>query len=276
MLVSGKASRAGEETWSRRYGRYALVTGAAKGLGAAFAQACADRDLDPILVDIDEAGLREQQAIHCARGRDAHRVVVDLRRKDAHRIVLDQLAPEVRDDIGLLIANAGRTSIERFLDRSLEEHLGDLHVNVRSTLCLTHCLARQMARRQRGGVVIVSSASALTGSPLVAQYAATKAYDLVLAEGIAEELHPLGVDVLALMPGPTKTPGWDSVKPRRVLGVSVMESREVAKEALAALGKRTTLIAGRENRLAYGLLARLPRRLARKVVGSTVYRMFAR
>ena len=70
-----------------------------------------------------------------------------------------------------------------------------------------------MKEKGRGGIIFLSSASAVQGSVLIANYAATKAYNLILAEGLWEELRQQGVDVLGFMPGATDTPGYRSTNP---------------------------------------------------------------
>lgn len=259
----------------QRYGPWALVTGAAHGLGAAFAAACAARGLDLLLVDIDGAGLTaRKQELHAAHGAAVETAVVDLTQPD----LLEALDPWLTTrEIGLLINNAGRGRVQRFLERPLTDHLQDLYLNARTPLMLSHALAPHMVARGRGGIIFVSSASALAGTAYVAQYAATKAYDLLLAESLHQELAATGVDVLAILPGQTRTPGWESDQPRVLPGVSVLEAPQVAEEALEQLGQRPSWIAGRANRAAYALLARaLPRATAARIVSGTVARIFAR
>jgi short-subunit dehydrogenase len=262
------------QSFEQRYGPWALITGAARGLGAAFAERLARRGLDCMLVDIDGPRLRERASfLATSTGRQIEAIELDLTRPD----LLAELTPLCGErEIGLLINNAGRGQIERFLARPLERHLEDLHLNARAPLMLSHHLGTQMALRGRGGMVFVSSASALHGTPYVAQYAATKAYDLVLAEGLHLELAPLGVDVLALLPGQVRTPGWEAESPKLTPGVSVMESEAVVDEALAQLGRRSSWIAGRSNRAAFALLSRLlPRAAAARIIGSTIRRVFS-
>src|SRR5205814_614389 len=67
--------------------------------------------------------------------------------------------------------------------------------------------------RGRGGFIFLSSGSALRGTALTAGYAATKAWNLVLAESLWDELREAGVDVMAVVPGPTRTPGFLSSAP---------------------------------------------------------------
>lgn len=274
MATQQRAGESRGDDLRRRYGPWALITGAARGLGAAFAAQLAKAGLDCALVDIDGPRLEAlADQLAAASGRRVEPLVIDLTRADFLAELTQALAGR---EIGLLVNNAGRGQIERFLSRPLERHLEDLHLNARAPLMLSHHLGTQMALRGRGGIIFVSSASALHGTPYVAQYAATKAYDLVLAEGLHLELDPLGVDVLAVLPGQVRTPGWEAESPKVVPGVSVMSSDAVVSEALQQLGRRSSWIAGRANRAAFAVLSRLlPRSAAAKIIGGTVRKVFA-
>ena len=70
-----------------------------------------------------------------------------------------------------------------------------------------------MVERGRGGIVFMSSFAAEAGTATVALYSATKAFDLLLAEGLWYELRDSGVDVVAIRPGSTRTPSWESTQP---------------------------------------------------------------
>jgi hypothetical protein len=121
-----------------------------------------------------------------------------------------------------------------------------------------------MVERGRGGIVLMSSMSGNFGSEQLAVYAATKAFALVFADALWVELRGHGVDVLAVQPGSTRTPGWQSSQPPELQGPGphVMEPAQVVTEALAALGVEPTLIPGDLNRQSAQLLASLPRRQA--------------
>jgi len=130
-----------------------------------------------------------------------------------------------------------------------------------------HHFTARMASRGSGGVILMSSLAAFQGQAMVATYAATKAFALVLGEGLWDELRDRGVDVLAFCPGATRTPNFVATNPRPTGFVSapVMEPDDTVAEALAALGAGPTVIAGRMNRVATLLLQRLlsRRRLVR-------------
>lgn len=263
---------------ARRYGGVALVTGAAEGLGAAFASALADGGFDLLLVD-RQAGLLEERAAELAarRGGEVAAVHADLATDEGLEAVLEAASGR---EVGLFVSSAGLAAIGPFLDQdrgALEEILA---TNCRAPMVLGHTLGRAMAGRGRGGIVFVSSLSGLQGTALVAAYAATKAFGLVLGEALWEELRPAGVDVLAVCLGPTRTPGWERSAPRSrgPAFPPVMEPEAAVAETLAALGRgQPSAVAGRLNRLTAALTSRvLPRAFAIRTMGRTMRSLYGR
>src|SRR5205085_6196264 len=149
--------------------------------------------------------------------------------------------------------------------------LAQLDVNCRVPLVLVHRLLPRLVQRGRGGIVLLSSLSAMRGAPLVAGYAATKAWNLVLAESLWDELRDTGVDVMAVLPGPTRTPGFLSSAPQPGLVTeNVMDPADVAREALDALGSAPSMIAGQANRDSEAFMASLDRAEAVRVMGDVM------
>lgn len=248
-----------------RYGPWALVTGAARGLGAEFASQIAAAGLDLVLVDVDEPGLRAQsEALRRDYPVEVREVRVDLSRAD----LLDTLQPVLDElPIGLLVNNAGIAKIGPFLPQERDFLLAQLHVNTRAVLLLTHAVARAMRERGRGGIIVVSSGAAWVGSAWNANYAATKAYDLIFAESLWAELRGEGIDVLGFLPTTTDTPALRAHSPGTPKS-AIMASEEAVRQALHALGRRPSLFAGRGNRVAHWLLRSvLPRSLLIRLTG---------
>jgi short-subunit dehydrogenase len=132
-----------------------------------------------------------------------------------------------------------------------------------------------MAKRGRGGFIFMASMAAAQGSPLVATYAATKAFDLVLAEGLWDELSAHGVDVLACRAGATRTPNYEASQPNGK--VPIMEPADVVRRALDSLGKRPSIVPGFVNRIGDVFMTRLlPRRAAIRFMGKTTRRLYQR
>jgi len=265
------------DTFRARYGPWALVAGGSMGMGAAYSRQLAQRGLNVVLV-AEAAEPLETLARSLAHecGVETRALLADLSNYD----VLSQLAAATRDlDIGLMVYNAAHSIVGRFLDVPLAEKLRMLDVNCRGPLQLCHHYGTRMVARGRGGIIVVSSLSGFQGHAMVGTYAATKAFDLVLAEALWEELREHGVDVLAFCPGATRTPAFLATNPRPtgVVSAPLMDPEATVAEALAALGRRPTHIAGRANRLAAFVLHRLlPRRALIGLMSRTTRAMYDR
>ena len=245
-----------------RYGTHAVVTGAASGIGAAFAESLASRGMGLVLVDVAEAELRDRaEQISSAHGVEVHCMVGDL---TSPAFVEEVSALRDSLEVGLLVSNAGIALLGEFLELQLEPQLRALDLHCRASLALTHRFGQPMKARGRGGIILLSSNSALLHTPLIANYAATKAYTLALAESLYEELRHVGVDVMALAPGMTRTAALlgsdvDVDRARRL----IREPAEVVEEALAHLGKSPSYVSSVTDRLAAFLFARLlPKKLS--------------
>ena len=169
--------------FQKKYGPWALVTGASGGIGSEFAKQIAAKKLNVVLVARREERLRSlAKTIRDQYNADVRIIVADLAASEGIETVkrsTDDL------EIGLLVNNAGREDSGRFLNMPLENVVTTLDLNVRAPLQLTHHFAQKMADRDRGGIIFMSSIVAFQGVPFVANYAATKAYDLIFAESLA-------------------------------------------------------------------------------------------
>lgn len=244
-------------TFKNKYGPWALVTGAAMGLGAEFARQLAGYGLNLVLVDI-QADLLKATAADLANkaGVEIRSIVLDLAAAD----FLTTLATQTKDlEVGLLVNNAGISVIGHFLDVPIEKQLAILDVNARAPLMLAHHFGGLMRSRKRGGIIFVSSMSALSGTSYVSEYSATKAHDLTLGEALWQELRPSNVDVLTSIVGTTDTPGWraENPNPEAKIWPPVMSAVDTVGETLAALGKSPGIVPGAQNRLATFVTTRL-------------------
>ncbi len=256
-----------------KYGPWALITGASRGLGAEFARQCAARGLNTILVATNADLLQAQAAaIKKDYGVEVRTIALDLGRED----ILQEIAPATDSlEIGLLVNNAGVSKVRPFLHHTLDQLVKQLHVNARAGLILAHHFGKKMCERKRGGIIFLSSGSAMFGTAYCANYAGTKAYNLIIAETLWHELGRYGVDVLGFMAGSTKTPGWDANEPKPSRLVKVMDAKSTVAEALQALGRRPSLIAGKSNRLGYFFMGKMvSRRRAISMVGKSMDKLF--
>ncbi len=241
----------------RRYGPWALVAGGSEGLGAEYVRAAAARGLSVLavaeqaepLVGVCSAASREF-------GVDVRPVVVDLARRD----LIESLRVHTEGlEIGLLVCNAALSAIGPFLDLPPDHLTATIDLNCRAPMLLAREYAAPMARRGRGGIVIMSSLAGRQGTALVSAYSATKAFDWVLGEVLYEELREHGVDAMAVCAGATRTPGWERTAPRLDGGAAppVMDPAQVVEEALDALGRGPSMVPGRANRWASWVMTHL-------------------
>jgi short-subunit dehydrogenase len=254
-----------------KYGPWGVVAGASNGLGAAFAAALAERGLNLLLI----ARRRRELEEFAFRLSTAHRigtrtVVQDL----AHADTLSKLQGHTQDiEVGLVVYNAAVSNIGPFLSRSLEDHQRLIDVNVRGPMICAHYFGHLMERRGKGGIVLMSSLTAMQGTPYIAHYGATKGYNLLLAEGLWYEFREKGIDVVACCAGATDTPNFrDSVPPDREFPrfPPVMKPEKVVRIALRMLGERGSVVTGWVNRAVAFLMGRiLSRKAAVTIMGNT-------
>jgi hypothetical protein len=249
-----------------RFGPWAVVTGASSGLGEAFAQRLAAIGMNVVLVARREDRLRRLADDLQSEHRINTRVVVaDLSQEG----FLRDIAEATGDlQIGLLVNNAGIATTGKFLDNDLDSHLALLHVNNRAPLILAHHFGNLMRKQRQGGMIFVSSIVAFAGGPWWSNYAASKAYDLVLAEGLAREFRKDGISVLAVCPGATRTEIW----PPGAKPLFPMQPKAVAMIALRRLGRRTTVVAGWINSIIVFSTRLLPRSWSTAIFGWVIGR----
>lgn len=259
------------DSFVHRYGPWALIAGASEGLGEAFARALAERGLNLILL----ARRGEVLETLAAELRQRHSVQVQTGALDLGQAELPAAVRALvgEREVGLLVYNAAFSQIGEFLNQSLEDQLRMLDVNCRGPLVLAHELGHRMRQRRRGGIILMTSMAGSQGAPLIATYGATKAFNLVLAEGLWDELRSHGVEVVGCRAGSTRTPGYLRSQPTE--DILLMEPESVVKAALGALGKGPSVVPGLGNRLATLFMGHLlPRRIAVQLMGSTTRRLY--
>ena len=226
------------------YGPWGIVAGGSDGVGAAFADGMAARGMNVVLVARRVPVLEASAAgIRARHGVEVRTVGLDLSAPDA----MAKLAEATSGlEVGLFVYNAGGDDRSAaFLDKDLAEHLELVSRNCVSVLEAAHRFGAPMVARGRGGLVLVTSGAAWAGGATLAAYGATKAFDLILAEGLWAEWRGSGVDVLALVLGRTDTPSL-----RRVMDAkgepygTLADPADVAEEALSHLADGPTWIYG--------------------------------
>ncbi|HEV2388958.1 MAG TPA: SDR family oxidoreductase [Candidatus Acidoferrales bacterium] len=190
---------------SRWRNRWALVTGASAGIGWALAEQLAARGAKLVLT----ARRRERLDDLARKLAAAHNATVEVVAADLSRPGgPGQLFAWIEGKgiaVDLLVNNAGFGVYGEFHRGALDRSLEMIQVNVAAVVELTHRFLAPMVERRSGDVLIVASTAAFQPVPYLSCYAATKAFDLLFAEGLAEEVRRYGIRVCALCPGSTTT-----------------------------------------------------------------------
>lgn len=231
-----------------KYGEWALITGASKGIGLEFSRQIAAHGLNIVLVARSENSLRQlSSSIESDYPIKIRIVTADLTEAGGIARLLEATADL---DIGLLVNNAGREDSGPFLQIPIDDAIKTIDLNIKVPLQLTQHFAAKMQARGKGGILIMSSIVAFQGVPNIANYAASKAYDLVFAEGIAAELEASNIDVLSVNPGFTRSELSPDINFDGLL-IKPMSADSVVKTALNDLGKSRVSVPGRVNKILY-------------------------
>src|ERR1035441_295996 len=247
------------ESWC---GKWALVTGANSGIGAALAEELAAGGANLVL-----AARRARRLAGIRRKlRAAHHVRIevlpaDLARPDTPAEIF-AFTQERSIAVDLLVNNAGVGSYGEFRTSDLERELGIIHVNCSALVRLTHLYLPGMVERRSGAILIVSSTATYQGVPYMATYAASKGFGLLFAEALAREVEPYGVRVCALCPGPTASEFQRAAGVPDDLSMGLEPADRVAREGLRALAAgEHSVISGFTNWLGVEVQRVVPRRL---------------
>jgi hypothetical protein len=239
--------------------RFAVVTGASSGIGAAVAERLAAHGVHLVLV-ARSAGKLEEEAARLSRrhGVTVHALPLDLATADAPTRLAKTLADK-GIEVEVLVNNAGVSTRGPVLDGDPARFRSLIDVNVTALTELTVLLMPAMVARGHGAVINIASTGAYVPAPHLAVYAATKAYVLSFTQALWAEARGTGVRVVAVSPGPTKTP-------MNTRGTRNAEA--VAGTVFRALsGSRPSVVDGYANALATSLFGKLmPRRFALAIV----------
>jgi short-subunit dehydrogenase len=221
-------------------GRWALITGASAGIGAALARELAGRGAKLILTARRRERLETLAAELAATGTETRIVVADLNDPAAPQQIFDATAGAGLN-VDILINNAGLGHYGEFQRSEAEQELSQVRVNCEAMVRLSRLFIPPMVERRRGWVLILASTASFQPVPYLSTYAATKVFDRFFALGVAAEVARFGVKVTALCPGSTESEFFEvaGASAFRIRGVQATD--EVARKGIDALvrGKRT-------------------------------------
>jgi short-subunit dehydrogenase len=266
-------------TASRPPSSTALITGASSGIGEALAKRFAQAGHNLVLVARSADKLHAlAKALQDAHGVKAWAAPADLALPGA----AEQLAASMRRSrrrIDVLVNNAGVLTHGPFVEMEAARHQQLIDLNVSGLTAMLAAFVPAMVQRGAGRILNVASIAAFQPVPLLATYAATKAYVLSLTESLSEELKGSGVTVTALCPGITATDMLTGAQkeseqlgklPRFVVG----SAADVADQGFNTCMKGEVICVPGVLNLAGTLAARAtPKWLLRKVSGAVIRRM---
>lgn len=202
-------------------GRVALVTGAARGIGAAIAETLAREGARVWLADRDEPAAEEKAAELASGGLSARAIRVDV--TDANLVTAAFGAVTDAGPLDILVCNAGILKTGPFRDATPADWDGAVAVNLSGVVHCVRAAIGPMMERGFGRIINVASVSAMRGGGSIGNvlYGTTKAGVVALTMGLARELGPSGITVNAVAPAVADTPMTrDSLSPQLVAGIT--------------------------------------------------------
>ena len=252
--------------------KQAVVTGASKGLGKAFAHLLASQGYDLLLVARSEKILsKEVEEITQKFGVKATALPLDLSNPNSVASIITWCTKQ-NFNPSVLINNAGYACWGYFDKIGLEQHQQMMQVNMSTLVNLTYSLLPLLRKNEGSFILNVASTTAFQAVPTMSLYAASKAFVRSFSRGLRYELRNSNVSVTCLSPGPIATNFIEQA------GMQVMQetakkfemsAEEVAKSGLRAMfNKKAECVPGFLNYLNVKLSFILPDALLEKVAGN--------
>lgn len=220
-------------------GRVAVITGAARGIGRATAEALLARGARVVIGDRDVTAL-DRTVTELNRAGQISGYPLDVTDPESFAVFLDKARADGGGRIDILINNAGVMPVGPFLDHSDQAVRSAVEVNLYGVLNGCRLVLPEMARRRSGHVVNIASVAGVLAVPGQALYAGTKFAVVGLSTALADEFAPQGVDVSVVMPTFTNTEliaGTDATGARKPV-----QPAEIAAAVVKILDKPTTAV----------------------------------
>jgi galactitol 2-dehydrogenase len=227
----------------RLHGKSAMITGAARGIGAAFARAYAAEGATVAIADID---FSRAEAAASGIGPGAYALPLDVTSEDSVEAAIKTVEQRA-GSLDILVNNAALFDLAPFTEITRDSYGRLFAVNVAGVLFTMQAAARSMIRHGKGGKIInMASQAGRRGEPLVAVYCATKAAVISLTQSAGLALIKDRINVNAIAPGVVDGEHWDGVDAlfAKYEGRPPGEKKRLAGEAVPAgrMGRPEDLI----------------------------------
>jgi short-subunit dehydrogenase len=229
---------------------FAVITGASRGIGAAYARALAHRRFDLLLVSRDRSRLHAlTTTLQTTSNVHIETAILDLAQPDAgHKLFL--LGRQQRENVDLLINNAGFGMYGPFVDMPIPRIHEMLRLHVDTVVDSTRLFLPSMIERKTGAIINVASIAGFLPLPYIAEYAATKAFIISFSEALAEEVRPFGVYIQACCPGYTDTDFHVTAGVKPPIHLKAETAEKVVESSLRGLEKgRSHITVGWQGRI---------------------------
>ena len=247
---------------SRNYG-CALVTGATRGIGLAFASELARRGCGLVIVARGESGLLAvAERLRAEGAAEVVPIVCDLASEGSAAWLHEECLKRGLE-VDLLVNNAGMFAYCDQRDMEPERLQAMLRLNVTAPTELSRLFVADMVEQGRGAIVNVSSYAALMAWPGLAMYSATKSYLDTYTRALAHEVRESGVRVLSVMPAGVATDLYGLPEKWQRVGLrcgALWSAERVVRGSLRALARgRRRYVPGVMNRLFAPTVRHLPK-----------------
>ena len=223
-------------------GKVIIVTGGAKGIGAAIVRAVAAEGAVPVIIGRDAAAGQELQADLQSKGATCGLITVDLSTPESCALAVEQTNHDF-GRIDALVNNAGRNDKVGLEQGNPSEYVASLNRNLVHYYSMAH-YALPHLKRSQGTIVNIGSKTAVTGQGSTSGYASSKGAIMALTREWAAELLPYGIRVNTVIPAEVMTPlyrNWLNTFPdpeeklRTILSKIPLEKRMTTGKEIAAM-----------------------------------------
>ncbi len=187
-------------------GKVVLVTGAARGIGRAIAEAFAKEGAKVVINDVNEEGAKKTAEEIKSSGGEAYGIGADVTKYDDVVRMVNEIK-NVYGTVDILVNNAGYWTTKLFKDTTPDDWEKDIKICFYGVLHCTHAVIKDMIEKKYGRIINIVSDAGRIGEPFLAVYSGAKGAIIAFSKALAKEVAKFNITVNCVSPGITKTPG---------------------------------------------------------------------